>query len=402
VIFEGHLPLVNPIALMNNIELLKSPGMKIWLAFTALALLVACQPSGPDEKNKKSQPFYVGTYTEGKSQGIYQYLLQPDGSLQPIGLAAESENPSFLAMTRNKKYLLAVNEINQGGTGNISSYRVRGDTLEPINQSPSGGGHPCFVAINPDGMVLTANYTGGNTGLLKVDGEGRLSDLLDLQQHQGRGTTPRQERPHAHSAWFEPGGNGVISVDLGTNELWFFALDTTRQILEPRDQQKLKMTPGAGPRHLVFHPHQPWIYVINELNATVTQVRITSAGRYEKVESFTTLPEGYEGTNKCADIHISPDGKFVYASNRGHNSIAIFQVDSSSGSLQSVAHQSVYGDWPRNFSLSPDAEHLIVANRHSNNLVSFKRDNSTGLLEYADQTEAPSPVCIIFQNQILK
>ena len=372
--------------------------MKIWYVLMALLFLGACQSFGPEERNRNTHSFYVGTYTDGESQGIYKFILQPDGTLQPTGLAAISNNPSFLAMSRDKRYLLTVNEINQNGTGRVTSYRIKDDTLQMVSQSPSGGAHPCFVGVNEAGFVLVANYTGGNTGLLKIDEEGILSDLLDLKQHQGSGITQRQKRPHAHSAWFEPGGSGVISVDLGTNELWFFEMDTTRQILEPSNQQKLSMTPGAGPRHLVFHPHKPWIYVINELNATVRLVRRTSAGRYERAGSVSTLPEGYEGINKCADIRISGDGKFVYASNRGHNSIAIFRVDENDGSLHPLGHQSVQGKWPRNFSLSPQGKYLIVANRHSNNLVSFKRDPSTGLLTYSDQTEASAPVCILFRD----
>jgi len=382
---------------IQQVQLFKATIMKIAFVFIAL-ILGACQPAHQEDQSGDTHSFYVGTYTDGKSKGIYQYILQPNGMIQQIGLAAVSDNPSFLALSKDKKYLVAVNEINQNGTGKISSFRITGDTLQMLSQNSSGGGHPCFVSVNEAGFVLTANYTGGSTGLLKLDREGKLSGLLDLYQHKGSGTTPRQEGPHAHSAWFEPAGNSILSVDLGTNELWFFELDTNRQKLEPRDQQKLQMTSGAGPRHLVFHPHKPWIYVVNELNATLTLVRKTSDGRYEMAGSVSTLPKGYEATNKCADIHISPDGKFVYASNRGHNSIAIFRVDSGNGNLQALAHQSVHGDWPRNFSLSPDGKYLIVANRHSNNLVSLKRDPNTGLLEYTDQIEAPSPVCILFKN----
>jgi len=370
----------------------------MWLVYTALLFLGACQPSGPDEAKEGVHSFYVGTYTDGKSQGIYKYLLESDGTLQRTGLAARSKNPSFLAISKDKRYLLAVNEINQNGMGTVTSYRIKGDTLHMLDQKSSGGAHPCFVTVNEAGFVLTANYTGGNTGLLKLDREGKLTDLLDLQQHKGSGITPRQEGPHAHSAWFEPFGDQVISVDLGTNELWFFQMDTIRQILMPSEQRNLNMSPGAGPRHLVFHPSQPWIYVVNELNSTVTMVRKTSPGHYVKGSSVSTLPEGYGEDNKCADIRISPDGKFVYASNRGHNSIAIFRVDSSNGNLQPLAHQSVQGEWPRNFSLSPGGHFIIVANRHTNNLVSFRRDPSTGLLKYTDQIKAPSPVCISFKN----
>lgn len=358
-------------------------------------MLTACQVNKEKtmkENNKYS--FFVGTYTDGDSRGIYKYLLEDDGGLAPIGLVAESDNPSFLAMSADKKYLLAVNEINNQGT--IRSYQIFDDSLIFINKSKTGGEHPCFVAVNKAGIVLTANYTSGTVGLLGLDLNGVLTTILDVEHHNGRGTTERQKSPHAHSAWFSTIENEVISVDLGTNELWFSKIDYEKFILLPLDQQKLKMAPGAGPRHLVFHPNKNWLYVVNELDCTVTMVQRTENGLYEISTTISSLPEEYSEPNTCADIHISSDGNFVYASNRGHNSIAIFAVNKTDGSLELIGHEFVKGDGPRNFSLSPDEKYLIVANQNTNNLVSFQRDKKTGLLSYVSQTEAPTPVCILF------
>jgi len=339
--------------------------------------------------------FYVGTYTDGEGQGIYKYLLDKDGKLKPIGLAASSENPSYLAMSDKKRFLITVNETSVEGTGTVESYRIEGDSLAFINRSPSGGGHPCFVAVNESGYILAANYSGGNVGLLRINENGKLTGLLDVQQHAGSGISNRQEGPHAHSTWFE-GDDDIISVDLGTNELWFSHLDTKREKLLPSNPPKLGMEPGAGPRHLAIHPNGHWMYVLNELDCTVTFVQKSTEGNYKKGVSISTLPAGYSETNYCADIHISSDGNFVYATNRGHNSIVIYEINNQNGSLKMLGHESTRGDFPRNFALSPDGNFLIVANQYTNNIVSFSRNKTTGMLEYIHQVEAPSPVCILF------
>ena len=369
--------------------------MKICIAISALFLLLNCQNNkGKTIEENDSYSFFVGTYTNVESQGIYKYVLQKDGVLKRLGLAAKLTNPSFLTMSTDKKFLLAVSEIEN--TGAVESFLVTGDSLKFISRSSSGGAHPCFVTMNDSGFVLTANYTSGNVGLLKLNKKGELSDLLDVQQHTGKGTTKRQQEPHAHSTWFEPDGSTIISVDLGTNELWFSHLDAQSQKLRPSNPYKLKMSEGAGPRHLTFHPNGKWIYIVNELNSTVVLVQKSDNGKYKKGIPITTLPTGYTDTNNCADIHISSDGKFVYASNRGHNSIAIYSVDSGDGSLTLIGHQTTLGKGPRNFSLSPNDNYLLVANQHTNNIVSFKRDKITGLLKYMNQIEAPTPVCILF------
>ncbi len=364
----------------------------------ALLLLTACQPKKQQENMQENKifPFYLGTYTTNESRGIYKYLLRQDGSMEAVGLAAKSENPSFLAISTDKRFLVAVNETNIEGTGSIESFLIAGDSLELISRSPSGGAHPCYVSISKAGFVLASNYTGGNVALLKMDEQGRLSGLLDLRQHTGHGISPRQQVPHAHSACFAPDGNDIVSADLGSNDLWIYNLDSLQQKLIPSDPPVINMNPGAGPRHMIFHPGGKWLYVVNELDCTITLLQKDKYGKYEKDISISTLPPGYTDTSYCADIHISADAKFVYASNRGHNSIAVFEVNSQNGHLRLLEHQDTRGKWPRSFCLSPDDNYLLVANQHSNNIVSFKRDIKTGLLNYMYEINAPDPVCVLF------
>ena len=372
--------------------------LQIFTIILIFTLFVGCHNEKKDTlPTNNNYTFFVGTYTNGESQGIYKYSLQNDGILQKIGLATISDNPSFLAKSSDNKYLIAVNEINsENGLGTVESFLIKGDSLKSISKSSTGGAHPCFVAVNESGFVLTANYTSGNIGFLKINSEGELTSLLDVQQHTGKGTTERQEGPHAHSVWFDPDGKNIISVDLGTNELWFSHLDSLQQKLIPSNPNKLSMTTGAGPRHLVFHPNKKWIYVVNELNGSITLVQKTETGKYNIKGSFSTLPSDYTKPNTCADIHISKDGKFVYASNRGHNSIAVFEVNTMDGSLILIGHESTRGDGPRNFSLSPDDKFLLVANQLTNNIISYKRNKTTGLLEFKHKIKAPTPVCILF------
>ncbi|MCD6543055.1 MAG: lactonase family protein [Flavobacteriaceae bacterium] len=373
--------------------------MKPLFLLSLVLILNSCKNKQENtQKTVQNHPFYVGTYTNGNSEGIYKYVLQNDGKLTKIGLVAKSENPSFLTWSHNKKFLLAVNETNpKGGTGSVESFSINGDSLSLISRSSSGGAHPCFVATNESDFILTANYTSGNVGLLQLNKKGELSDILDIQQHFGKGTTERQKTPHAHSAWFDFDNKNIISIDLGTNELWFSKLNTTLQKFIPSKPEKLMMPPGAGPRHLIFHPNKKWIYVVNELDCTVSFIQKNNKGNYEIVSSVSTLPVNYTDPNSCADIHVSKDGRFVYASNRGHNSIAIFKVDTNDGSLKLIGHEPTKGETPRNFSLSPDNGFLLVANQLTNNIVSFKRDKKTGQLDYVSQIEAPTPVCILFQ-----
>lgn len=382
------------------------------LAATVLILTIGCKETPEDATaatatnsdreatvdSSLEMPFYVGTYTDGQSEGIYKYVLSAEGSLKNIGLAARAENPSFLAFSPDRKQLLVVNEVsNAEAQGYVSSFKIDRDTLLLLDQKPSGGAHPCHIVSRADGYVVVANYSGGNMGLLRWQPDGTLSELLDVQQHKGSGTHPRQEGPHAHSGWFTPEG-GVIAVDLGTNQLWFSEIDTVTHKFTSGMQNTFSMESGAGPRHLALHPKNSGIYVINELSSSISFLKKNADGgqHYEIEQTLSTLPQGYSDANTCADIHISDEGKFVYASNRGHNSIAIYSVNPDSGKLLLLGHEPTRGETPRNFSLSPDSRFLLVANQTTNSISSFQRDPLTGLLTFIDQTEAFAPVCILF------
>ncbi len=373
-------------------------AMKILIiSVMAMCLLNVKGPYSEAPKATSDVSFYVGTYTNLESKGIYRYLLQKDGTLKNAGLIAKADNPSFLAKSPSHKFLVAVNEMsNANGVGYVTSYDIEGDRLKLINQQSSGGSYPCFVTIDSMGYVMTANYGDGTIGLLKLNEEGELSDLLDLQHHVGNGTTPRQEGPHAHSVWPGTIGAPIITVDLGTNELWFSLIDPNKQKMVPTPPYKLAMPSGAGPRHMAFYPKGPWAYVLNELSSTVTQIEKTAPLKYAVGASVATLPVDYHGENSAADIHISSDGKFLYASNRGHDSIVIYKVSPIDGTLTLVGYESTHGKTPRNFSLSPDENFLVVANQETNTIVSFRRDRNKGTLKFKDQVAAPSPVCILF------
>ena len=374
--------------------------MKYFAILMALLAFVGCQTKNTNPvKENQAFSFFVGSYTDGDSEGIYKYLLEDDGTLKKIGLAAKIDNPTFLALSADNQFLVAVDENRpEGNLGHIASFRVLGDSLEFISKKLSGGDHPVFVAINESGYVFSANLYSGSVGLYKLDDQGALSDTLDIQQHTGMGATDRQKSPHAHSVWFEPESNRIITCDLGTDELWFSDLDTVNNKLVPAPQQKLWIAAGAGPRHLVFHPNNKWIYVANELNSSVSLVQKMDDGLYKVLDSASTIPVDFANANSCADVHVSLDGKFVYASNRGHNSIAIFEVNPSDGTLKYLMNESTHGETPRNFAIAPNDDYVVVANQNTNNLVSFKRDKSTGLLTYVNEIEATAPVCIKFQN----
>ncbi len=368
---------------------------RIIIIFTAVLLLAGCQNS----KNTKpvsnsSYSFFLGTYTKEDSKGIYKLEMDANGKMKMLGLAAETKNPSFLAFANNQQTLLAVNEISlDNEMGTVETYQLK-DSLVLISRKESGGANPCFVTANKEGVVLTANYSGGNIGYLKVDKKGQLSDLLDVQQHESKNY---ENKAHAHSVWFQQNSSNIISVDLGTNELWISSIDVATNKFVPASKNKLSLPDHSGPRHLTFHPNGKYFYVINELNSTISTFTISDEKEYLLDSSVSTLPADFDKSSFTADIHISSDGKFLYGSNRGHNSIAIFEVQKN-GALKLVGFESTRGDHPRNFSLSPDEKFLLVANKNANNIVCFKRDLETGLLTFVDEIKASSPVCILFKK----
>ncbi len=359
-----------------------------------LIAIAACStPATPPSENAKEEPtFLLGTYDEEgvHEPGIYRFTLKGDGALINEGRVGEANNPSFIAYNSDRTTVVSVEQLN-GEEGRVVSFSVSGDSLIVVNRQTAGGGGPCHVNVSDDGYVTVANYTSGNLELLQLQPDGALTEPLDLQDHRQRGS----EEPHAHSSYFINSDNEVLAVDLGTDEVWHYRLDQRGQTLQPASPPAIKMEDGAGPRHLTLHPGGKWIYVINELNSTVTQVS-REGGTLRVIDSWSTLPADFTGESFCADIHVSSDGRFIYGSNRGHNSIVVFAVDDESGALTPLEYESVAGDWPRNFALSPAENYLLVANQRSKNITTLARNEETGMLDFVSSTKAPIPVCILF------
>jgi 6-phosphogluconolactonase len=351
---------------------------------------------------------YVGTYTErmdfvdGRAEGIYLYRMDPaSGALTHVSTASGTVNPSFLALAPRKDYLYAVNELTEelGSSGTVSAFAIDPTTrnLTFLNKQSSHGFAPCYVSVvNSGRFVMVANYITGNVCVLPVRQDGRLGEATDVVQHHGSGPTPRQEGPHAHSIRPGPFERHVFALNLGTDKIMVYTLDTARGKLVPVDPPSVKVAPGSGPRHLAFHPDGRFAYVINELSSTITAFRYSpSNAALHEVQTISTLPEGFAGANTCADIHVAPSGRFVYGSNRGHDSIAILAVDGESGKLTLVGHEPTQGATPRNFAIDPSGRFLLVANQDGDNIVSFRINQMDGQLEATGHvTAVPSPVCL--------
>ncbi|MCS7263367.1 MAG: lactonase family protein [Armatimonadetes bacterium] len=349
---------------------------------------------------------YVGTYTFKGSKGIYtfEFNLLTAKATQPR-LVAETVNPSFLAIHNSARFLYAVNEIwDDGKEGTVSAFAIQPDgSLQFLNQQPSKGIGPCHLIVDKTGkFVLVANYGSGSVTVLPILSDGRLGEPTSSIQHEGKSVNPkRQERPHAHSINLDPKNRFAIVADLGIDKLLVYRFDATKGTLKPNDTPFASTAPGAGPRHIAFHPNGKFVYSINELNSTVTAYRYDpSKGILTEVQTVSTLPEGFSGTNTTAEIQVHPSGRFLYGSNRGHDSIAIFAIEEAMGKLTLVGHQPTHGRTPRNFSIDPTGAYLFAANQDSDNIVVFRIDQQTGKLEPSGQTiNVPTPVCVKFLTQ---
>ncbi|HJZ81152.1 MAG TPA: lactonase family protein [Pyrinomonadaceae bacterium] len=353
---------------------------------------------------------YVGTYTTGKSEGIYLYRLNlTSGELKHVGTTRQVVNPSFLTLTTDLRYLYAVNEVDEFGgkrSGAVSAFAINQQTgeLRLLNQQASLGASPCYVAVDARGkFVLVANYTGGNVSVFPVQSDGSLGAATDMKQDLGSSINrDRQEGPHAHCIVLSRSNRFAYSCDLGTDKIMIFRFDNRSGKLQPASQPWVQAKPGAGPRHLAFHPGGKYVFVINELDSTITPfARDEANGSLTALQTVTTLPGDFSGSNTGADIHVSPDGRFVYCSNRGHNSIAAFAIDSRSGGLTVVGHEPTRGQTPRNFAVDPTGAFLLAANQNSDSIVVFRRDQVTGRLTATGQVvEVPAPVCLKFAKVI--
>ena len=345
---------------------------------------------------------YVGTNvgTAGANTIFLYHLAPATGVLTRLSAQAGGANPTYLTMDAAHRRLYAVSETStfRGAPGGgVSAFAVdqRTGGLTLLNQQPSGGASPCYISLDHDGRaVLVANYLGGNVALLPVAADGLLAAPTATDQHAGSGPHPNQAGPHAHCIVPDPANAFAFAVDLGTDQVLGYRLDAALGRLTPLPAPAFVARPGAGPRHLTFHPNGRLAYLINELNSTVTALAYDAAtGHFSELQTLSALPAGYAGANSCADIHVARDGRFLYASNRGHNSIAVFAIDTTTGTLTPVQDVDTQGQTPRNFALDPSGRLLLVANQNSNSVVTFRVDTQTGRLTPTGQTvEVPSPM----------
>lgn len=344
---------------------------------------------------------YIGTYTGPNSKGIYAFRFK-DGVLEPLGVAGETANPSFLTIHQNKRWLYAANEVGDFGgqkSGGVAAFSIDHATgkLTQLNQGATKGGGACFVAVDATGKnVLVANYGGGSVAVLPIAENGSVKEASAFVQQSGTGPNEkRQRQAHAHSINLSPDNRFAIVADLGTDELISYSFDPKAGSLKRAEAFKLK--PGAGPRHFTFHPNRKNAYVINELQSTVTALSYNAQnGSFTELHTLSTLPKDYSGESYTAEVQVHPSGKFLYGSNRGHDSIAVFTIDGK-GALTAVEQVSTQGQTPRNFRMDPSGAYLVAANQKTNNLVVFRIDQKSGRLTPTGQTaEVASPVCIKF------
>lgn len=352
---------------------------------------------------KKEMLVYIGTYTTGKSAGIYVYRMNPaNGALTPHSVTGGIVNPSFLAIDAAHRRLYAVSETGDYGgkkSGAVGAFAIqKNGTLKLLNQQPSLGDGPCFLSLDlKRKFILTANYGGGSVAVLPIMRDGSLGGPTDMIQHTGAGADPqRQAGPHAHCIVPDPTGRYVFAADLGLDKVLSYRFDARRGKLAPNAVPFAQVSAGAGPRHFAFHPNGRFAFVINELNSTIVAFAYDAAqGTLKELQTISTLPAGFSGTNFCADLHVHPAGRFVYGSNRGHDSIAVFTCDAATGRLAFVETVPTQGNWPRNFAIDPTGAFLLAANQRTDNIVTYRIDAQSGRLTPTGQViEVPAPVCV--------
>jgi 6-phosphogluconolactonase len=359
---------------------------------------------------------YVGTYTEpirfgtgqilqGKGKGIHWFQYDAEtGQLSERGVLEGVRNPSYLCFDKDRRYLYAVNELKefegQFG-GGVSAFRVDQDTggLTYLNSQPTRGTDPCHLIVDPaGGHVLVANFMSGSVCVLPIMADGSLGEETDFIQHEGSSINPqRQAGPHAHAVEFDAAGRFCFVPELGLDKVMIYRFDPRTGKLSPAETPWVSVKPGAGPRQLVMHPRGGFAYLINELNCTMTSYRYDAAsGALHELQTLPTLPADFSGHSSCAEVQISPDGRYLYGSNRGHDSLAIYRLDEDGG-MEAIGHVPTGGRIPRNFEVHPSGRLLCAANQDSDNLVMFRIDSSTGRPEPMGQTAmVGTPICVRF------
>ncbi len=347
---------------------------------------------------------YVGTYTNRGSAGLYSGRFDPaSGAISGLAPAAAMPNPTFQVVHPARRVLYSVSEMrDEGGRhdGSVTAFAVAPGTgrLTALNRQSVRAQGPCHLAIDSTGRALIAsNYASGSVTALPLEPDGRLGEPMPVVQHSGSSIVPeRQSEPHAHSTTISPDNRFAFVADLGIDRIMAYRLDPASARLVPHEPAAIAVRPGLGPRHFAFHPNRRAAYLITELGNTVNVFAYDeSAGRLTEIQEISTLPAGYSATTYASDIHLSADGRFLYGSNRGHDSIAVFSVDPATGLLSVAAHEPVLGKWPRTFGLDPAGRHLVAANQQSDSLTVFRRDATTGRLEPVGAPIAvPIPVCV--------
>ena len=377
-------------------------------ALLVLALLALLMPfaQGQSSHTNGSYLIYVGTYTGPASKGIYAFRYDPaSGKSTSLGLMAESTNPSFLAIDPTQHYLYAANEVGDykgEKSGGLSGFAIDRKTgkLTFLNEVSSRGAGPCHVALDKTGKyLLVANYDGGSVAVFPVLPDGRLGEASAVVQHGGHGpNAERQEGPHAHEIQLTRDNRFAVAADLGLDELLVYRFDPAKGTLAANDPPFAKVDPGAGPRHFALHPNGKFVYSLNEMGGSVTAFAYDARrGTLRNLQTISSLPKDFKGKNDSAEIVADASGKFLYASNRGPDNIAVFAIDSAKGTLKLIEHVSTKGKTPRNFAIDPTGRFLFVANEESNNILVFRVDPKTGRLTDTGQVlEVPSPVCVVF------
>ena len=348
---------------------------------------------------------YVGTYADADSESIFLYQLNPEtGELTRVSAFKGGENPSFLALNEQRNYLYAVNETgNFEGqkSGAVSAFSVdqQNGNLTLLNQVSSQGGSPCYISLGDGGKtVLVANYMGGNVASFPIQENGQLAAAATVDQHKGTGPNKsRQEAAHAHFIAPSPDNKYAYSVDLGVDKIYSYRVNSGNGTMTPAEPAvAFTAAPGAGPRQMAFHPNGKYAFVINEINSTMTALAYNSAdGTFTEVQTLPTIPADFKENNQPAAVRVSPDGKFVYGSNRGHNSIVVYSVDENTGKMTHVENVPCGGDWPRDMTVDLTGNLLLVANERSNSIAAFKIDKATGKLTDTGHTsEVNKPVCV--------
>ena len=373
--------------------------MKLKLA-TGLIALLLFQSGFCQQAVDKKYYLLIGTYTgAGKSEGIYVYDYDAATGNAVYKTKAVVQNPSYLTVSSDQKRIFSVSEMGKG-KGSISAFEFdqRSGELTGINSVSSGGDGPCYVEVSDKGdYVFSANYGGGSLGAIRVNGNGSLDSNLQIIQHTGKSIHKDQYKPHVHSVILSPDNKYLFAADLGTDKIHIYRFQPgNKKPLVPGTQPFIKTKPGSGPRHLTFHPKGKFLYSVNELDGSVNAYRY-NGGKLKEIQSITMLPQGFIGTIEAADIHISPDGKYLYATNREDlNQILTYSIDKG-GRLAFVKRDSVLGRAPRNFVIDPSGDFLLVANQNTDEIVVFKRNRENGMLEFTGQKIPVSrPVCMKF------